>query len=218
MKDIVIRYLRDKDRRPYGCVVAVLVYENGEHKGYIGWSQCRRGKDHFNKKEAKKYAIQRALGLNKELSLFPHDRKVTIWADGKEYKTTEAHQIMVMVFELAATLHKEWKEYTMTALVELIGGFHCYLTIDEANAHREFMLENETFQKYCAILAQLDAAELIMEEPDDVDLALLIVEGQKLERELFKISKQWYQDLKAKRLAEIKINMMPKEELDPENI
>jgi hypothetical protein len=55
-KHTVIRYLRDKNRVPYGVLVAVK-----HRSGYLmGYSQCKRG-DKFSKEMALRIAVGRAM-------------------------------------------------------------------------------------------------------------------------------------------------------------
>ena len=53
----LIRYVRNKDYSPRGCVVAV--FSDVSDGILIGWSLCRKG-DTFNKKMARNIALGRA--------------------------------------------------------------------------------------------------------------------------------------------------------------
>ena len=53
MSKILVKYIRDKDRQPRGCVVAIGA-------GKVGWSQCNTQYDNFSKQRGKDIALGRA--------------------------------------------------------------------------------------------------------------------------------------------------------------
>jgi hypothetical protein len=75
-----IRYLRDEDGRPFGCVVAILVDLNISIPLW-GASLCNP-RDRFVRKRAREIAIGRAWKNGAQAAMFsrafPHDRTVAL--------------------------------------------------------------------------------------------------------------------------------------------
>jgi hypothetical protein len=70
-KNLIVQYIRDNDRHPIGCLVAV---RQGDSLSFnVGWSLCRKG-DKFNRHEA----IGRALGRTNSNDMYPHSVRKAI--------------------------------------------------------------------------------------------------------------------------------------------
>jgi hypothetical protein len=79
MNNVLIHYLRDYNRVPFGCIVAI-------DKEHIGISIINP-KDRFTKKFAREIAFNRALKRNDVFGVVPKYRKVLGYYGEHNYKT-----------------------------------------------------------------------------------------------------------------------------------
>lgn len=68
------QYIRNQDRQPYGCMLALPLHINSLPVVSIGVSVCNTEHDKFDKDIAYNYAYNRALNLNQtyKLCIWPH--------------------------------------------------------------------------------------------------------------------------------------------------
>jgi hypothetical protein len=84
MRDVLIKYVRDKSRKPIGMVVAV---KQEKEPFTLGWSLCNK-KDKWNRDIAKKIAIGRAYNIS-------HRDEVFTYYDVPESLHDEVHNMNV---------------------------------------------------------------------------------------------------------------------------